>query len=107
MAQGRSTKIISMIRWIRTSRLSIKNSLSVQITLAVRGNTEDRRLVSDSLIYLQARDCQVSQTAPTFPSSSEVDSLNGIIDFDDRLRVPRQQKMLKRHLPRVIYHQVY
>ena len=28
MAQGRSTKIISMIRWIRTSRLSIKKSLS-------------------------------------------------------------------------------
>jgi len=29
MAQGRSTKIISMIQWIRTSRLSIKNSLSL------------------------------------------------------------------------------
>ena len=28
MAQGRSTKIISIIRWIRTSRLSINNSLS-------------------------------------------------------------------------------
>ena len=28
MAQGRSTKIISMIEWIRTSRLSIKNSLT-------------------------------------------------------------------------------
>jgi len=28
MAQGRSTKIISMIKWIRTSRLSVKNSLS-------------------------------------------------------------------------------
>ena len=28
MAQGRSTKIISMIKWIWTSRLSIKNSLS-------------------------------------------------------------------------------
>ena len=28
MAQGRSTKIITMIQWIRTSRLSIKNSLS-------------------------------------------------------------------------------
>ena len=27
MAQGRSTKTISMIEWIRTSRLSIKNSL--------------------------------------------------------------------------------
>ena len=29
MAQGRSAKIISMIKWIRTSRLSIKNCLSV------------------------------------------------------------------------------
>ena len=28
MAQGRSTEIISMIKWIRTRRLSIKNSLS-------------------------------------------------------------------------------
>ena len=28
MAQGRSTEIITMIKWIRTSRLSIKNSLS-------------------------------------------------------------------------------
>ena len=27
MAQGRSTEIITMIKWIRTSRLSIKNSL--------------------------------------------------------------------------------
>jgi len=30
MAQGRSSKIISMVQWIRTSRLSIKNSLSGQ-----------------------------------------------------------------------------
>ena len=29
MAQGRSTKIISTIKWIRTRRLSIKKSLSV------------------------------------------------------------------------------
>ena len=29
MAQGRSTKIITMIKWIRTIRLSIKNSLSL------------------------------------------------------------------------------
>ena len=28
MAQGRSTKIISMMKWIRTSRLPIKNPLS-------------------------------------------------------------------------------
>jgi len=30
MAQGRSTIIISMIKWIRTSRLLIKNSLSLK-----------------------------------------------------------------------------
>ena len=29
MAQGQSTKIMSTIEWIRTSRLSIKNSLSL------------------------------------------------------------------------------
>ena len=28
MVQGRSTEIIWMLKWIRTSRLSIKNSLS-------------------------------------------------------------------------------
>ena len=28
MVQGRSTKFISMIKWIRTSRLAIENSLS-------------------------------------------------------------------------------
>jgi len=33
-----------------------------------------------------------------------------LLDDGDRLRVgwvPREQKMLKGHLPRVIYHQVY
>ena len=29
VAQGRSTKVISMIEWIRTSRLSMKNYLSL------------------------------------------------------------------------------
>ena len=33
MAHGRSTKIISMIKWIRTSRLSIKNSLPAMVCL--------------------------------------------------------------------------
>ena len=33
MAQGRSIKIILMIKWIRTSRLSIENSLSGHRTL--------------------------------------------------------------------------
>ena len=30
MAQGRSTEVISMIEWSRASRLSIKNSLSLE-----------------------------------------------------------------------------
>ena len=30
MAHGQSTKIIQMIKWIRTSRLSVKNSLSLR-----------------------------------------------------------------------------
>ena len=39
MAQGRSTKIISTIQWIRTSRLSIKNSLYGQaFPCGVRNN---------------------------------------------------------------------
>ena len=38
MAQGRSTKNISMIKWIRTSRLSIKNSLSAGSDLDVKAH---------------------------------------------------------------------
>ena len=38
MAQGRSTKIISMIKWIRTSRLSIKNYLARHAPYGVRRN---------------------------------------------------------------------
>ena len=33
MAQGRSTKIIPIIKWIQTSRLSIKNFLSLSLSL--------------------------------------------------------------------------
>ena len=57
--------IITMIKWIQTSRLSIKNSLS------------GRRVFSGDAIGT---------------------SLGG---------VSREQQMLKGHLPRVIYHQVY
>ena len=35
MTQGQSTKIISTIKWIRTSRLSIKNPLSLGLLLSV------------------------------------------------------------------------
>ena len=38
MAQGRSTKIIPTIKWIRTRRLSIKNSLSLQTANLEHGN---------------------------------------------------------------------
>ena len=37
MAQGRSTRIISMIKWIRTSRMSIEKSLSLQYRGEVEG----------------------------------------------------------------------
>ena len=37
MARGRSTQIISMIKWIRTSRLSIKISLSLHQVLLSTG----------------------------------------------------------------------
>jgi len=37
MAQGRSTKIIEMIKWIRTRRLSIKNTLSCKGALVPGG----------------------------------------------------------------------
>ena len=36
MMQGRSTKVISMIEWIRTSRLSTKNSLSSGLVAQIR-----------------------------------------------------------------------
>ena len=46
MAQGRSTKTISMIKWIRTSRLSIKKSLSLReeyLILEVEEDGGERR----------------------------------------------------------------
>ena len=36
MAQGRSTQIISMIKWIRTRLLSIKKSLCTQLRIVQR-----------------------------------------------------------------------
>ena len=50
MAQGRSTKIISMTKWIRTSRLSTKNSLLVE--------------VRDSLVVEVGVEGAVSEEAP-------------------------------------------
>ena len=43
MAQGRSTKIISMIKWIRTSRLSRNNSLTLSfVEQATEGEANGR-----------------------------------------------------------------
>ena len=44
MAQGRSTKIISMFKWIRTSRLSVKISLSRQAGLLKRFGIKEAAL---------------------------------------------------------------
>ena len=43
MAQGQSIKIISMITWIQTSRLSIKNSLALSPTVR-RAVVPERRV---------------------------------------------------------------
>ena len=40
MAQGRSTQIVLMIRWIRTSRLSMTDSLSSQNKWDAAGATQ-------------------------------------------------------------------
>jgi len=64
MAQGRSTKIITMIKWIRTSRLSRKNSRSLcpaggsdrtSATLEIsstelRGEDDQREFFIDNLL---------------------------------------------------------
>jgi len=52
MAQGRSTEIITMIKWIRTSRLSIKNYLSlflvVPSSLASGPELETKNLLKET-----------------------------------------------------------
>ena len=51
MAQGQSTQIISMIKWIRTSRLSIKSSLS--LTLLHEADLLD--VTSSQMLLLRSR----------------------------------------------------
>jgi len=55
MAQGRSTKIITTIKWIRTSRLSIKNSLSPQpfvlIIIALRCRANSAQIRQSRPVY--------------------------------------------------------
>ena len=58
MAQGPSTEIISMIAWIRTSRLSIKNSLFLDLDAAqcelVEGE-DGRALAREVRVVLDVR----------------------------------------------------
>jgi len=50
IAQGRSTKIISMIQWIRTSRLSINNSLSPGVSeMVIAFGVPDGGTVSNAM----------------------------------------------------------
>ena len=51
MAQGRSTKIISIIKWIRTTRLSIKNSLSTTTPAEDFSNLENSQVVQGYLAH--------------------------------------------------------
>ena len=46
MAQGRSTEIISMIEWIRTNRLSMKNSLPGW-QVCIKGGVSDNRFLQE------------------------------------------------------------
>jgi len=54
MAQGRSTEIISMIQWIRTSRLSIKNYLSCRTVAPKRRAVEGRVAVQRRAVHVRA-----------------------------------------------------
>ena len=60
MARGRCTKIISMTKWIRTSRLSIKNSVSLRLG-SERENSVDRIETNEATISSLARRPGVTQ----------------------------------------------
>ena len=62
MAQGRSTEIISMMKWIRTSRLSIKKSLSLL--------TQDRSWKQETLDW---RKKTAPETGSVLPLLEKVD----------------------------------
>ena len=59
MAQGRSTKFISMIKWIRTRRLSIKNSLHVEGPAFERRRAYFKRLQDRCLEANAKIDCLI------------------------------------------------
>ena len=52
MAQGQSAKITSMIKWIQTSRLSIKISLSLQVWLGVATPGEEAKPSRQLILYI-------------------------------------------------------
>ena len=86
MAQGRSTKIISMIKWIRTSRLSMKNSPSscAQRVVAAAGGGEaiPKRLVPADHRFLRQRGSPPPRVESTFESASwRCTSGSWIVDF--------------------------
>ena len=74
MAQGRSTKIISMIKWIRTSRLSIKNSLSLGVApgsvrvLQINVLKYEMCSGSETVAYLRLIDSCITQLKAQGPS---------------------------------------
>ena len=74
MAQGRSTEIISMIKWIRTSRLSIQNSLSGQV-------------VSDDRLSLMHSEELESTTAAEKMSRLTHNAQSGRLTHNPRIQV--------------------
>ena len=84
MAQGRSTKIISMIEWIRTSRLLTKKSLfgqmaagevhapssfkNVKMAEALRNSTQPRHVQSVlcCLVHFRAKRGKLQKVFMTF-----------------------------------------
>ena len=58
MAQGRSTKIISMIEWIRTNRSAIKNSLSRRRSLFQVGVRMQQEWSSAPTAESRSHSCQ-------------------------------------------------
>ena len=87
----RCTKILSMIKWIRTSRLSMKTCLSFRTSLVVKRRGVSR---ASSSFFLRV-------------TKKNNKSLAAMIDTTWSRRVPREQKMLKELPPRVTYHAVY
>jgi hypothetical protein len=68
MAQGRSTQIISMIEWIRTSRLPIKNSLLD--LLGAEALLLDARVQPDFVLRDQCFGLRVSGSRSCFTMSA-------------------------------------